>query len=210
HTSRMARLPQNRSFVQAALDGLAEAGLLPHDMRYFTADDRTPAEVCIDAVRRCDVYVGIFGLDYGSPVRDRPAVSYTELEFETALERKRTHGMRVFAFLLDPKAAADGLGPLDPRQASFRQRGQDSGLTAPSFTPPGELQHPVYRPLQQPPPHPDRPLQHRDWRALNFQGRDKELEELTAEVREAVAGGTSLSFVGLKGMGGIGKTALAA
>jgi hypothetical protein len=170
HTSLLARLPADRTFVQAALDALAEAGLLGSDMRYFTAADRTPAEVCIDAVRRCDVYVGIFGLDYGSSVRDRPEVSYTELEFETALERKRTHGMRVFAFLLDERAVGDGLGPLDPRQAAFRRRVLDSELMAALFATPGDLQHLVYRTLQQSPSRPDRPLQHRDWRALNFQG----------------------------------------
>jgi hypothetical protein len=64
--------------------------------------------------------------------------------------------------------------------------------------------------LLQPPSRPDRPLQHRDRRAINFRGREKELEALTAEVRAALSDGTSLSFVGLKGMGGIGKTALAA
>jgi WD40 repeat protein len=210
HTSQMARLPQGRSFVQAALDALAEADLLPRDMRFFAADDRTPARVCVDAVRICDVYVGIFGLDYGSPVRDRPDVSYTELEFETALERKETHGMRVFAFLLDEQAAEDGWGPLEPRQEEFRRRVLDSGLTAAFFTTPADLQHLVYRTLPQLPSRPDRPLQHRDRRALNFQGREKELEGLAAEVGAAVANGTSLSFVGLKGMGGIGKTALAA
>jgi hypothetical protein len=209
HTSQMARLPEGRSFVQAALDALAEADLHLRDMRFFTADDRTPAEVCIDAVRRCDVYVGIFGLDYGSPVRDRPDLSYTELEFLTALERKQTHKMRVFAFLLDEKVVKDGLGPLEPRQAAFRKRVLDSGLTAAFFATPGDLQHLVYRTLQQAPSRPDRPLQHRDRRAFNFQGRGKELEELTVEVRAAVTGGASLSFVGLKGMGGIGKTALA-
>ncbi len=53
-------------------------------------------------------------------------------------------------------------------------------------------------------------MQHLRWRAINFQGRREELDRLAAEVREAAAGGTSLSFVGLKGLGGIGKTALAA
>jgi formylglycine-generating enzyme required for sulfatase activity len=149
HTSRMARLPEGRSFVQAALDALAEADLLPRDMRFFVADDRTPAEVCIDAVRCCDIYVGLYGLDYGSPVRDRPEVSYTELEFETALERKRTHGMRVFAFLLDEKAAEDGLEPLDPRQAAFRERVLGSGLTASRFDHPEELRHVLYRTLKE-------------------------------------------------------------
>jgi WD40 repeat protein len=55
-----------------------------------------------------------------------------------------------------------------------------------------------------------RPRQHLFYRARNFHGRGSELERLEAEVRGAAAGGTSLSFVGLKGLGGIGKTALAA
>jgi hypothetical protein len=55
-----------------------------------------------------------------------------------------------------------------------------------------------------------RPRQHLLYRAINFQGRGHELDRLAAEVRQKVAEGTSLSFVGLKGLGGIGKTALAA
>src|SRR5262245_51999393 len=116
HTSALARLPAGRSFVAAALDAVTEASHVPGDMRYFTADDRTPAAVCEQAVRGCGVYVGIFGLDYGSPVRDRPDVSYTELEFLTALQEKARRGLPVFAFLLE-EAAGVGLGALDPRQA---------------------------------------------------------------------------------------------
>ena len=55
-----------------------------------------------------------------------------------------------------------------------------------------------------------RPRQNLSHRTRNFHGRGSELERLEAEVRGAAAGGTSLSFVGLKGLGGIGKTALAA
>jgi hypothetical protein len=148
HTSQMAtpRPPDGRSFVDAALDAISRADLLPNDMRHFPAADRAPAQYCMDAVRQCDVYVGVFGLDYGSPVRDRPDVSYTELEFQTALEERQRRGMRVFAFLLKEDAA---LGPADARQADFRRRAPDSGLMTATFSTPDQLQLLVYQTIKE-------------------------------------------------------------
>ena len=72
HTGHMARAPAGASFVDAAIAGVNEAARTFTDMRHFTADSASPAAVCEEAVRKCGVYVGIFGFDYGSPVRDRP------------------------------------------------------------------------------------------------------------------------------------------
>jgi hypothetical protein len=145
HTGQMARMPGQRTYVQAALDAINATGLIPRDMRFFTADSRPPAQLCIDTVGQCDLYVGLFGLDYGSPVRDRPSVSYTELEFETALQERDRRGMQVLAFLLDPTAT--GVGVLDDRQAAFRQRVLDSGVTAATFPTPDRLEYLVHRAL---------------------------------------------------------------
>ena len=46
HTSDMARCPEGRSFVQAALDAVVRARLIPVDMRHFAARDGRPADYC--------------------------------------------------------------------------------------------------------------------------------------------------------------------
>ena len=60
---------------------ISAAGHVIVDMADFAAAGQAPARVCAERVRGCDVYVGVLGTRYGSPVRDRPEVSYTELEF---------------------------------------------------------------------------------------------------------------------------------
>ena len=76
-------------------------------------------------VRGCDVYVGVLGTRYGSPVRDKPQVSYAELEFDTATEA----GLNRLVFVLDTTAAEVGIPPLrlidlefGARQEAFRCR----------------------------------------------------------------------------------------
>ena len=144
HTSELRASPAIRSYVAAVERAISAAGHVIADMADFPAAGQAPAQVCAERVRGCDVYVGVLGTRYGSPVRDKPEVSYTELEFTTATEA----GLDRLVFLLDTDAADVGI-PLSAlidrefggRQDAFRRRVHDSGLTTRSFANPDALGH---------------------------------------------------------------------
>ncbi len=122
-------------------------------MAYFAARDEQPSDYCREKVRDCDVYVGLIGLRYGSPVRDRPEVSYTELEFDTATEA----GLPRLVFLMDENAALpipaarlhDREHDLQIRQRAFRSRLLDARCTVRTFSSPEELELELLQALQE-------------------------------------------------------------
>ena len=88
------------------------------------------------------MYVGILGFRYGSPVRDEPTLSYTELEFETATAL----GLPRLVFPLDQNAALplpqSCLSDLEygERQAAFRARvAAEAGITVRKVGSPARL-----------------------------------------------------------------------
>ena len=149
HTSELRTLPEGRSFVAAVESAIARAGDVVVDMAYFTADNRPPAQLDREKVASADVYVLLAGFCYGSPVRDRPEVSYTEHEFEAAGEA----GIPRLVFLLGEQV----LGPAalfrdsryGARQEGFRRRLQDGGITTTEVTSPDHAEVVVLDALRQ-------------------------------------------------------------
>src|SRR5579864_1528021 len=153
HTSELRQFPAGRSFVAAAEAAVNRAGDAVADMAYFPARDEKPAEYCQARVRGCDVYVGLIGLRYGSPVRNRTEMSYTELEFEAATEARLPR----LVFLLDEHAAlpipADQLQDDDPdrraRQRAFRVKLVDAGIMTAKVATPDQLEVALLQALQE-------------------------------------------------------------
>ena len=153
HTSELAEFPAGRSFVAAAAAAVTRAGDAVADMAYFSARDDRPAAYCQQAVRACGVYVGLIGLRYGSPVQDRPELSYTELEFDTASDA----GLTRLVFMLDedsvlgipPTRLYDGEDDRRRRQRTFRERLRGAGLTVRKVASPDELELLLFQALQE-------------------------------------------------------------
>jgi tetratricopeptide (TPR) repeat protein len=218
HTAELRRYPAGRSFVAAAQDAVIRAGDAVTDMAYFPARHERPAQVCREAVAAADVFVLVAGFRYGSPVRDRPQLSYSELEHETAEQR----GVPRLVFLLgeDTEGPAALFADLQfgARQQAFRARLAGSGVTTATVSSPGELETAVLHALTAlPRPEPrsapaknaDAAVQRRVWtipaRVRGFTGRAELLVELEAAVP---SGGPAVVQV-VTGMGGIGKTTAA-
>jgi tetratricopeptide (TPR) repeat protein len=152
HTSELQDFPSEGSYVAKVKEAISAAGHVIVDMADFPAADQTPAQLCADRVRGCEVYVGVLGTRYGSPVWDRLEMSYTELEFNAATKA----GLDRLVFVLDTDAAVAGIPAsrlidreFGARQDAFRRRVQDTGLITQRFADPATLGQLVERSLRE-------------------------------------------------------------
>jgi ATP-dependent DNA helicase RecG len=93
------------------------------------AKDRRADEVYLEEVERCDIYIGIFGYEYGR--EDQDGVSPTEHEYNDAAKKGKTR--LVYVWGLDEKKRAPKMRKLVARAGGelIRRRVQDvSALTA--------------------------------------------------------------------------------
>jgi hypothetical protein len=153
HTSELREFPAGRSFCAAAETAVSRAGDAVVDVAYFTPRADKAADYRQAQVRGCDIYAGLIGLRYGSPVPGQPEVSYPELEFDTATEA----GLPRLVFLLDEDATVpippgrlrDSDPALQTRQQAFRTRLRECGVTAVTFASPEQLELLLLRALQE-------------------------------------------------------------
>lgn len=152
HTSEFREFPRGGSYVAAVERAISACGHVIVDMADFPAADLPPAALCAERVQGCEVYVGVLGTRYGSPVWERPEVSYTELEFAAATEA----GLERLIFELNTAAEDCGIPPsglidleCGARQEAFRSRVRGSGLTVQKFSSPAMLGLLVERSLRE-------------------------------------------------------------
>lgn len=152
YTSELRQFPLNRSFVAAAESAIIRAGDAVSSMAYLAVRDQSVATACEAAVRQCDVYVLIAGFRYGTTVRDRSRMSYTELEFKTATAAD----IHRLVFVLDENADGPATMFRDPhlgrRQDAFRAKLLTNNLVGATVRDPGELEIRLFHALGNLPP----------------------------------------------------------
>ena len=197
--------------MTAASDAVARAGLVVTDMAYFAARAQRPADVCRQEVEKADVYVLIAGFRYGSQVRDRPDLSYTELEFQLATEL----GVPRLVFLLDeegvvplPAKHIRDLGSAE-RQEQFRRRLLDE-VTVVQISTPQQLEFELHHALVEIRPRQAHgtPVRTAPFMAPQLPDPHVERRDLVARVVDLLDDPTPRT-IGLWGPAGSGKRMLA-
>ena len=95
-------------------DTLTRMETFVHGMEQFGARDESPITTCLNEVRKCKIYVGIFAMRYGS-IPDGYDKSMTELEYDEA----QRLGLPSFVFIMDEQN-----GVVNPASIDFENQGK--------------------------------------------------------------------------------------
>ncbi len=206
-------LEKHRDAVRHLVDMFDEHPVVMGD---FGARDGDATDVSLERVRSCDIYVLLLGWRYGTIPADE-TLSVTHLEYRAAKDA----GMPRLIFLADPATEAD-VGPTALFPAAVRDEEHSAQLhdfraevahdhVAAFFTTPDNAAalvaaalHHLIPSILPPGPYPPNKLPPR---APGFVGRGNELQKLCKDLRAGQSVGLSALVAGL---GGIGKSALAA
>jgi hypothetical protein len=226
HTSELARIPAGHSFVAAARKSVENAGHTVVEMADFRASDDPSEQTCRKMVASCDVFVGIVGFQYGSPVLGLPHLSYVELEFQVATEL----GLPRLMFLLGEETQGGRRLHHDrrygDRQERFRARIADE-TTVRTVTTVDQLATDVRESLEALAPDRDEPPRVGPtpgdswnassgplWMVPSLTGSEVARPEVTEPLVELLCGEQLearpvVLTAGLEGAGGFGKTTVA-
>lgn len=76
-----------KEYRKAVSRALVQLGTIVRGMEYFGCQPDSPVQECLREVRMCKIYIGIFGMRYGS-IPDGYEKSMTHLEYEEAQKAK--------------------------------------------------------------------------------------------------------------------------
>lgn len=135
-----------QTYRRAVWDALAKLDAQVRGMEYFGSRPGRPVDECLAAVRSCRIYIGIFGMRYGS-VPDGDGRSMTHLEYD---EAQRCH-LPSLIYILDDKiqpvlAAHVEQGAGAARLAELKSQLRQLHVCS-SFTTPDDLATKVRRDL---------------------------------------------------------------
>lgn len=135
------------TYRNIASEAITSISHLPIGMEHFISSPDKSLDVCLAEVRRCNIYVLLLGMRYGS-IDDGTGKSYTELEYEEAIR----NNIPVLAFVIDenecpvlPKYFDTGENAEKLKQ--FKKRLYENHLTS-KFKSPEDLKQLIIRAIE--------------------------------------------------------------
>ncbi|MCK9389239.1 MAG: DUF4062 domain-containing protein [Sulfuritalea sp.] len=142
--SSTSSLGNERLAVKEALD---EGAYRLFCFEEHPAEKRSPKTVCAEKIDQADVFLGLIGPDFGSPLPDNPNCGIVQWEFERARDRAEQSALELKPYVR--RGALDAAS--DQRQRQFIERitAFDTGLWVKWFADPGELKTLVEREMRE-------------------------------------------------------------